>query len=179
MNSNDFLFNCDFCDFHTDDKSNWKKHIKSKKCIALTNGIKKNFCEKCNKQFSQKSHYTAHLKSNRCMIIHKVNKDKPIDIINALNKKQTKCIELCYELYEKMDKWEDNHLLLFLAVRTPDTNYRMPKIWDDWELECEELEKNSDNVYKQIVRWKKTLKRFFTISIGRLLKNWRDNSLNI
>ena len=179
MNSTDFLFNCNFCDFHTNDNSNWKKHINSKKCIALTNGIKKNFCEKCKKQFKQKSHYTAHLKSNKCIIIHKTNKDNPIDGIKALNKEYNDKGDRLFELCRIMNDFEHNNLLLFLAVRTPNTNYKMPKLWNDWEIECEELERERDRIYKQLLRWKKVLKKVFTISIGGLLTEWREKSLNI
>ena len=163
MEATSFSFNCEFCHFHTNSKSNWTAHKKSKMC---TNGIKKNYCSKCCKQFQQKSHYTARLKSNVCIEKHRIQKDKPIDIINTLSNEFKRNFGRIDELYDQMNDFEYNHLILFLAIRTPGSHYTLPKHYLDSEAELEDLVNRNEKIYRDLLRWKKIVKRVFTISIG-------------
>ena len=64
-------YHCTSCDYSTDRKSNWNRHLSSK---LHNHGFKSYKCEKCDITFSQKCHYDKHILSNK----HN-NYDPPID----------------------------------------------------------------------------------------------------
>ena len=79
-------YDCKTCNYSTDRKSNWNRHLNSKLHL---NGRKNYNCEKCNIDFTQKSHLDKHLLSN------KHNNYKPIIDRRKLN--QTKAYIIRYK----------------------------------------------------------------------------------
>ena len=55
-------YHCESCDYSTDRKSNWNRHLNSR---LHTGGVKSYICEKCDTTFSQKCHFDKHILSNK------------------------------------------------------------------------------------------------------------------
>ena len=75
---------CLICDYNTEDKSNYNKHIKSKahnRRITDDNEAVEYSCTVCNKTFTHASSFSRHNNNNRCM---QQNKDSEINILKNL-----------------------------------------------------------------------------------------------
>ena len=56
-------FNCNQCQYFTNKKSSYDKHLLTKNHHIKINGINVNFCVECLKQFYDRSNYLKHLES--------------------------------------------------------------------------------------------------------------------
>lgn len=106
-------YNCELCDFHTDRKNDYSRHLKSNKHIIKTNfnphitsstistktTTNNNVCSYCNVCYSKKYNLTRHLKICPMKIDYKKLYEEQKEIVK---KKQ----EIIKKQQEKIDKLE-------------------------------------------------------------------------
>jgi len=129
-----FLFTCKTCPklYQTNDPSNFRKHCKGKAHLKYENGGEEYFtCHKCNYKTKVRQDYNKHLNSIRCIENHIKKKDKPIVIINELQKKITINDNKIDKIDDAMREIRLNNEMLFRVVYNSKknqlhTNYTLP-----------------------------------------------------
>jgi hypothetical protein len=98
MEINTCKFYCPHCEYSTDKKTRYEKHMLTKKHHINANNILVNFCNECKLQFYDRSNYLRHLNN-----IHKVD-------ISQLKHKGYYLIELKHPLRTRQGL-KSNYLL--------------------------------------------------------------------
>lgn len=182
MNSTEyFSFNCVDCDFHTNTKSNYTAHMKSKKHYNIVNGITKHFCKACNFQASQKCIYDKHILSQACRDKHKViDKIKPSIIIKrSQNELQTNFNEMD-KVNEISEDWESRNAITLVTMNSGNfTRYSWPAEYLKMEEDYAFLNNEIVKIQKKLRWWERKINKLFVFSTSGLLKEWREKSLNI
>ena len=138
------VYNCDNCSYSTDDKSNYNKHLISKKHINIINNIQKNnVCEICNKSFVTNSGLYKHNK--KC---NKTNKKETEQLQNTLtnvndNNTQNFTPELFMEVLKQSKELQD-------ALFEQNRELQNKLLEKETELHNKILEQNEEH-HKQII----------------------------
>ena len=60
---NKLSYNCDTCNFKTNNLKDWKRHLSTKKHFKNLKKTENFFCEKCNKGYKFKSGLSRHVRT--------------------------------------------------------------------------------------------------------------------
>lgn len=115
-------YNCELCDFHTDRKNDYSRHLRSNKHIIKTNfkqqvtsstittktTINDNVCSYCNVGFSKKSGLTRHTKICPMKIDYKKLYEEQKEIVKKLQEKIDKLEKLLHREYKSLKRFTDS-----------------------------------------------------------------------
>ncbi len=182
MNTTTFNFNCSVCDFHTDIKSNYTAHIKSKKHLFKISGDIKYHCKVCNYTAKQKGGLDKHFLTKKCIDNHanKIIQERPINLINKLYTNKKKLQDQQDIISNKIDAIKNSNVLLYnLLSCKKQTNMTASSDYDDlndeWDLKDDEI----NIIDKKLNIYRKKFKRFFQPSIKNLINNFKNNANSI
>lgn len=174
-----FSFNCECCDFHTNVKSNYTAHMKSKKHLKKVSGEDPFYCCKCCYRAKTKGDFLKHLATQKCINKHKTNKDKPIDIITKIQKNiENKYIEMD-TLNEDIEEWQDINQLLIITINSGNfTRYTYPQLYLDMEEQWDKLNIEIEQLDKKLRWWATRIYKMTknNLPINQLLKAWREKA---
>jgi hypothetical protein len=138
------MFSCNICNYVTEDKSNWKRHIKSNKHKNMINevdtscgtfNIIKHECAMCNKFFCDKKSLDAHIKL-RCKVYLQLVND---DIVKQEFYK-LKCANVT--LQKEVEHWKS---------KVDDVNMTLQKEVEHWKSKVDDV---SMTLQKEVEHWK-------------------------
>ena len=142
--SNINVYNCVRCSYFTDDKSNYNKHLISKKHINIINNFQKNnICEICNKPFVTNSGLYKHNK--KCSKINKKETEQLQNTLTNVNDNNTQNFtpELFMEVLKQSKELQD-------ALFEQNRELQNKLLEKETELHNKILEQNEEH-HKQII----------------------------
>ena len=111
-------FKCKVCDFKTNKKSNWERHLQTRKHITNINSGRYS-CEKCNFITHSKSDFDRHLLTTKHIKNTTVNTSE--STLESLLIKQLDYFEVLNKNFEVLNKRIEKIELIVESLQNPDT----------------------------------------------------------
>ena len=175
-----YQYNCLKCEYFTNDKSNYTRHMKSSKHVKKMKGEDIYICKKCSYKTIKKQDYDKHCKTKKCC---KQIREKPSLKIAAIYQQNDYMSEMIDLKESEMEQIENENRMLFGLLRGEITSltdevYEYPL---EWEALYDEVDVLATSYYKnlKLIRlWNKKMNKLFPTYIDGLLKFWKECTIN-